>query len=203
MNSPVCFDVGANKGQTIQLLQRCYAKPVIHAFEPSSISYSSLVSQSFGSEVHLHQLALGEHNGIADFRNYKYSDLSSFLAVNPDKTENVFAEVELVSLESVSVNTLDQFCAGQNIKQIDLLKIDTQGFELPVLRGGMELLKKQKIGAILLELNFSALYEKQSDALEILLFLRDHGLRLVDYYEKERLRGKELSWTTALFIRYP
>lgn len=201
-NNPVCFDVGANQGQTIQLLQQCFASPVIHAFEPSSTTYSSLVSQSFGPQVHLHQMALGEHSGTAEFRNYKHSDLSSFLPVNPD-AENIFAEVELISLESVSVNTLDQFCAGQNIEQIDLLKIDTQGFELPVLRGGIELLRNKQIKTVLLELNFSMLYEKQSDPLDILHLLRDCGLRLVDYYEKERLRGKELSWVTALFTRYP
>ena len=107
--NPVCFDVGANEGQTIQLLQRCYARPVIHSFEPSSATCQSLTKQSFGDQVQVHQLALGEHTGAAVFRNYKHSELSSFLAMHPDKAENIFADEEMVSVESVQVETLDNF----------------------------------------------------------------------------------------------
>ena len=122
--------------------------------------------------------------------------------MNSNKDENLFAQEEVISIESVQVETLDRFCAAQGINQIDLLKIDTQGFELPVLRGGINLFRQAKIGAVLLELNFAPLYEGQSDPLAILHFLREHKMRLVDYYEKERATGRDMSWTTALFMRY-
>ena len=201
-NAPVCFDIGANKGQTIELLQSIYKKPVIHAFEPASTTFTALKNQSPGPDVHLYQLAFGEQAGVAEFRNYQQSELSSFLPMNPDKTENLFAEEAVVSIESVRVDTLDTFCATHQIDYIDLLKIDTQGFELPVLRGGMNLLSQGKVKAVLLELNFATLYEGQSDSLEILQLMRRHNMRLVDYYEKERASGRELSWTTALFIHH-
>ena len=199
-DNPVCFDVGANQGQTIQLLQSCYPRAVIHSFEPSSATYKILAGQPFGSLVKFHQIALGERVGVAKFRNYEHSDLSSFLAMNPDKVENIFAEEEMVLVESVRVDTLDHFCSVQGVERVDLLKIDTQGFELPVLRGGTDLFSKQRIGAVLLELNFAPLYEGQSDVLEILHLLRTHNMRLVDYYEKERVAGEEILWTTALFM---
>ncbi|MCY7359429.1 MAG: FkbM family methyltransferase [Rudanella sp.] len=198
-NNPVCFDIGANRGQTIQLLQHCFRAPVIHAFEPASTSFEALASQSFGSGVCLHQLALGEQVGVAEFHNYAHSELNSFLTIHSDKRENLFAEESVVSVESVRVDTLDNVCAAHKITQIDLFKIDTQGFELPVLRGAVSLFNQQKISAVLLELNFTTLYEGQSDPLEILQLLRSHNLRLVDFYEKERITGAELSWTTALF----
>jgi len=201
--SPVCFDIGANRGQTIELLQDCLNEPVIHSFEPASTTYAELTSKSFGPRVQLHQLALGDHVGVAEFRNYNVSELSSFLPMNPDKTENFFAGEEVVSVESVRVDTLDNFCSAQAIDRIDLLKIDTQGFELPVLHGAAELFKNGKIGAVLLELNFALLYEGQSDPLAILQLLRTYRMRLVDYYETERINGKEISWTTALFIHQP
>jgi FkbM family methyltransferase len=201
-NNPVCFDVGANRGQTIQLLQGCFSTPVIHAFEPATVCFNELSRQSFGARVNLHQLAFGDHDGVAEFRNYEHSELSSFLPLHLDKRENLFAEEEVVSVESVQVHTLDHFCATHNIDYIDLLKIDTQGFELPVLRGGVGLLRQQKIGAILLELNFATLYDGQSDPLDIMQLMRANGMRLVDYYERERITGFELSWTTALFMQY-
>ncbi|GAB4036834.1 FkbM family methyltransferase [Spirosoma gilvum] len=199
--NPLCFDVGANQGQTIQLLQQCFANPVIHAFEPASKTFNALTSQSFGPNVSLHQLAFGEQAGTAEFRNYEQSELSSFLAVNPDKSENIFFGEQVASVESVTVETLDSFCAAQGIAKIDLLKIDTQGFELPVLRGATRLLTEKRIGALLLELNFAPIYEGQSDPLVILNLLREHDMRLVDYYEKERMTGRELSWTSALFVQ--
>ncbi len=200
-DKPVCFDIGANLGQTIHQLQRCFPRPVIHSFEPASATYAALAKQSFGASVQVHQLAFGAEAGVAEFRNYEHSELNSFLPMNPDKAENFFADVDVVSTESVQVDTLDNFCRTKGIEKIDLLKIDTQGFELPILRGAAGLFDAQKIGAVLLELNFSTLYEGQSDALEILQFLRTRHLRLVDFYEKERVTGKELSWTTALFAR--
>ena len=200
--APLCFDIGANKGQTIELLQSLYKQPVIHAFEPASATFTALQNQAPGAGVSLHQLAFGEHVGMAEFRNYQQSELSSFLPMNPDKAENIFAEEAVVSIESVRVETLDNFCTTHHIDHIDLLKIDTQGFELPVLRGGAGLLGQGKVGAVLLELNFAALYEGQSDPLAILQLMRTHNMRLVDYYEKERASGKELSWTTALFMHH-
>ena len=40
--SPVVFDVGANRGQTIERLQRHFDRPVIHAFEPGRAAFAEL-----------------------------------------------------------------------------------------------------------------------------------------------------------------
>ncbi|MCY7352474.1 MAG: FkbM family methyltransferase [Cytophagaceae bacterium] len=129
----------------MRLLERCFPRPRIHAFEPASASFAALSGQAFGKHVQLHQLAMGETVGEAVFRNYGHSDLSSFLPMNPDRTENIFAEETLVSVETVQVDTPDHFCNIHSIPEIDLLKIDTQGFELAVLRGGAGLFKEQKL----------------------------------------------------------
>ncbi|MBC7568307.1 MAG: FkbM family methyltransferase [Spirosoma sp.] len=200
--NPLCFDVGANRGQTIKVLQDCFANPSIHAFEPSSATFAGLSKQSFGTggTVSLHQLAFGEAVGQQTFHNYGTSELSSLLPLNRNQSESIFADQTTVSEETVSVDTLDHFCAERDITHIDLLKIDTQGYELSVLRGGASLLGAGRVSAVLLELNFSPLYHGQSDPLAVLTFLRDHKLRLVDFYEKERMKNRELSWTTALFM---
>mmetsp|Transcript_6573 Transcript_6573/g.7957 ORF Transcript_6573/g.7957 Transcript_6573/m.7957 type:complete len:446 (-) Transcript_6573:26-1363(-) len=49
--------------------------------------------------------------------------------------------------------TLDQLVERENLKQIDLLKIDTEGHDVGVLTGGLESLKKGKIPVILFEYN--------------------------------------------------
>lgn len=200
-DSPLCFDIGANRGQTIRLLQSCYKRPTIHAFEPASATFTALMAESFSERVHRHHLAMGAEPGVAEFRNYQHAELSSLLPMNLDRRENIFAQEEVVSVEQVQVSTLSQFCQTHRIDQIDLLKIDTQGYELPVLQGGSALFQQKQIKAVLLELNFTGLYVGQSDPLDVMRFLRDNQLQLVDFYEKERIDGQEIRWTTALFVR--
>lgn len=197
----VCFDIGANEGQTITMFQANMPDPSVFSFEPSSSTFNALAKRSFGPKVKIYPFALGERVGEAKFLNYRQSVLSSLLPMNHDKKENIFAGEELVSTEIVRVDTIDNFCTVNNIPHIDLLKIDTQGFEWPVLLGSATMFAKKKIDAVLLELNFTTLYEGQSDPLEILSFLRSNSFKLIDFYEKERKTGREISWTTALFVR--
>ncbi len=56
---PLCLDVGANRGQTIELLQTLFPSPTIHAFEPSTAMFETLKSHAWGNRVTLHPIALG------------------------------------------------------------------------------------------------------------------------------------------------
>src|SRR4051794_5886490 len=60
--TPLCFDVGANEGQTIEFIQSAFRAPEIYAFEPSTRTFAELRSRKFGPQVQIHQIALGEQN---------------------------------------------------------------------------------------------------------------------------------------------
>ena len=68
---------------------------------------------------------------------------------------------------NVDVITLDDFCQKNKISNIDLLKIDTQGYEEFVLEGAQNLLKENKIKIIKLEMIFSDLYSKKHSFFDI------------------------------------
>jgi FkbM family methyltransferase len=53
----------------------------------------------------------------------------------------------------VNVTTLDQFAAHHGVDLIHLLKIDTEGHELEVLKGASNLLRERRIRAIQFEFN--------------------------------------------------
>jgi len=55
--------------------------------------------------------------------------------------------------------TLDNFCKNSSITHIDLLKIDVQGAEYKVLKGGINLLKNKKIKIVILEIIVVSNYE--------------------------------------------
>ena len=196
---PVCFDVGANEGQTIELLEKTFAEPKIYSFEPAKETFGRLKRQKFRSEVILKDLALGSANGRMTFNNYEDSCLSSFLELDGN-LENRFRGVQIKNREIVEVRTIDSVVEEYGIERIDLLKIDTQGYDLEVLRGGIEALQSGVIGSVLVELNFVKMYESQSDANAIIQFLTERNFPLVDYYEKFR-QSHALAWCLGLFTR--
>ena len=73
---------------------------------------------------------------------------------------------------------LDDFANENKIDNIDFLKIDTQGTEDKVLQGASELLKKQKIKVIQLELIFSEVYDNTLNFYDVEKLLIPNGYKL-------------------------
>jgi len=134
-----------------------------------------------------------------EFINYRQPCLSSFLPLDGNE-ENRFREVEEKKKEIVLIDTIDKFLAEKKIEHVDLLKVDTQGFDLDVILGAKSALCNQKVDYILIELNFVKMYQNQCKAEEVIKYLNENGLYLIDYYEKVRQKNV-LAWCTALFGR--
>jgi FkbM family methyltransferase len=198
-DAPLCLDVGANRGQTIDAFRRIFTAPVIHAFEPASEMFRMLEDRAFGPGVFLHHMALGREPGEREFTNYQSKYLSSFLPLERHP-QNRFRAVEVESKEIVRIGTVDAFLKEHGLTRVDLLKIDVQGFDLEVLLGASDALSTGVVQNVLVELNFVPMYEGQAQAPDIIEFLRSHGLFLTDHYEKKR-QGHTIAWSTALFSR--
>jgi len=80
-----------------------------------------------------------------------------------------------------------------------LLKSDTQGFDLEVLKGADRMLAEHRIRLIYLEIIFSKMYENLPRADKIYAFMADHGFELVSFYKTYFQNGRA-GWTDALFI---
>lgn len=143
--SPVLFDVGANNGQYLEMLLRVLKdkKPIIHSFEPDAKAYGKL-KLKFGhfENVFLNNFALGEKNHTSVLYVSKDGGVDSSLIKS---TENEFLEYQ------IEVKTLDDYCNDNNILKIDFLKIDTEGFEMSVLKGASKMIDKDAIKQLQLE----------------------------------------------------
>jgi FkbM family methyltransferase len=195
----VCLDVGANKGQSIQMFRRCLVDPVIYAFEPATESFQALESRYRSSNTFLYNVGVSDHCNGGSLIKYENACLSSFLELT-DSTENRFSGTPEFGREYVETITIDSFIEKQELSSIALLKSDTQGHELHVLRGARDSLQRGIIRNVLIELIFSPLYESQDNALEIMSVLDATGFRLVDLYEHERSEHVT-AWCTGLFTR--
>jgi len=122
------LDIGANIGVFAILQGKRLTQGRVYAFEPSPTTYARLrrnVSLNRLDNVETFPLALGDRNGRVRFIDKPIS-LNSY--VSTDAAQEGAVEVE--------AQTLDAFVATRGIDRIDLMKIDTEGHELPVLAGG-------------------------------------------------------------------
>lgn len=196
------FDVGANTGRAARHLRSLFPLSVIWSFEPTRESYEILRNEMSSSKNKVYNFALGSNDGTALLHKFHGSELNSLLA----KASNSDLFIDPVSireagLEDVFVKTIDSVAQENAILQISLLKIDTQGYELEVLKGAANLLSNKDIKAIFLEVNFISLYQDQPSFGEILDYLSKFGYGLIGLYDCNRNQNGCIKWCDALF--YP
>jgi hypothetical protein len=79
----------------------------------------------------------------------------------------------------VKVKTIDDYCKKKKIKKINLLKIDTQGFEDKVLEGAKQMLASNRIEIIELELILGFAYERTLSFFDIEKHLNKYKYKLI------------------------
>lgn len=195
---PVIFDVGANDGETIQEFLKAFPQARVVGFEPFKECYEKLRSQFKElSNVRIENCALGSERGTSRLNVFSGSNMNSLLPMDEhNPIRNSFASTGAVE---VQVETLDEFCAKNGYEQIDILKVDTQGFDLHVLNGASRLLASRQVRTILIEANFVLMYQGQPDFLELHRFLSERGYRLVDFYNQARHHGYT-AWCDACYV---
>jgi FkbM family methyltransferase len=196
------LDVGANVGQAARGFLEEFPQALIYSFEPFPEAYAAL-QRNVATEPRVRpiNLALGDKPGKALLGVQHGSDLNSFLSPAPAAQEYIDARAITPAGQcEVEVSTLDRFCDTERVARADLLKIDTQGFELNVLKGATAMLAKQVFRTITLEVNFVPLYEAQPSFNDLLQFLQPFRYRLVGLYELAHAPEGYLKWADAVFV---
>lgn len=149
----VIFDVGANDGRSISRLRKHIPDPEIYAFEPVSSIFGTLVQRTEHLDnVHCFQLALGAKSGQRKIYVNEIEAMSSF---HPEWADSVGPDwATATEEEAVKVATVDEVMADQGIDFIHLLKIDTEGHDLEVLKGAQAALASSRVAIIQVEIRF-------------------------------------------------
>ncbi len=143
------LDIGANIGLVSLWLSRLVGEQgQVHAFEPNP-RLQAMLSEMFAhnrlSNVRLHPVALGAQDGALELRIPKVNAGAASFVRNQDVSD---CEVIVAP-----IRTLSGIVAEQDIRQIRLIKIDVEGFEAEVFKGGLDVLERIRPEAILFELN--------------------------------------------------
>lgn len=131
------LDVGANCGQFSSELRSFY-KGEILSFEPVSLAFDKLQKAASGdSKWKCFKLALGSKEGMGSIRVAQGTELSSFLKPT-DFFKKYGDQAKKVREEQVSIRRLDDFLSEviPDLRRRRIfLKVDTQGFDLEVIKG--------------------------------------------------------------------
>lgn len=192
--SPIIFDVGANEGQTATQALRHYPHGEIHSFEPGDHAYQVLHNH-FGSHsrCHLNKVALGARAEVQTFREHSASDMSSLLQPGAENWAHVTREIPM------TLDTIDNYCETHGVSHIHILKTDTQGYDLQVLRGAEKMIVRGHVQLIFMEIIFNELYQNSARLDEIFAYLSAHGFSLVSFYQIYH-KGHRAAWTDGLFV---
>ncbi len=185
--NPMIFDVGANDGRSIKKFKKFFPESIIHAFEPDKEAFKILSENYNGDKyINLNFFGIGDKNEKQEFFSYRDTGKSSFnkIALNSkflkykSRVHKVTPENFLKDKYKCEIKTIENYCYEKNINKIDFLKIDTQGYEVNTLTGAENLLKKNNIDIIQLELIFSSIYNQITNIYDIEKQLIPHGYKL-------------------------
>jgi FkbM family methyltransferase len=149
---PTVVDVGANVGDYSSAVLETNKRARVFAFEPHPETYKRLSSRMSSLENFFAiNSACGSVPGNFTLYDHAGGSGTEHASLHRGVIERVHKGESIQHV--VDVTTLDKFAAEQGINIIHLLKIDTEGNELEVLKGAAGLLREGRIRAIQFEFN--------------------------------------------------
>lgn len=156
-----------------------YLKPIL---QNEKIKYFNLALDNSNSQKKFYLNKFFEPSGsslnttIRDDKKWKNTRKIFMQIFQPFKKIEDFSEI------SVQTQTLDNFCLEKKINNIDVLKIDTEGNELNVLKGAKKLLEQNKINIIYTEISETKkrFLEKEKSVID---FLNSYNFELKKKYQ--------------------
>lgn len=171
------LDVGANIGQYSMKLRKYGYSGKIISFEPQLKTFQQL---SENSKVYkdwtVYNYALGSENTEAEINISANTESSSILDIKEIHVDAAPSS-KYVGKENIIIKKLDSIYDELELRtQNVFLKIDTQGFEMEVLKGAENVL--DKIIGLQLEMSITEMYNNEPLYDEIISYLKNNGFKL-------------------------
>ena len=149
---PIFFDVGANRGNYAVALRAEFPAAEIFAFEPNPNTFALLSANVRSTGDHCCCLGLSDTERSQPIYTYDDALDSEHASLSKSIMSDIHHAKSIRSIE-IKLTTLDNFCNANNVDRINFLKIDAEGCELDILRGGQRMLKEGRIDIIQYEFN--------------------------------------------------
>ncbi len=153
------IDIGANEGQFLEKALELYPDKQIFCFEPLLVS-AKILNDKFGQidNVKIIENAIGDKNEERSINHCRFSPSSSILEME-NLHKEAFPYTDDSSPEKIIIKRLDDIFEIKKSCKKPFIKVDTQGYELYVINGGIEIFKRAPI--VMIEVSYKVLYRDQ------------------------------------------
>ncbi len=165
---------GAHEGLEFDTYKRIFGADIeTHWFEPDVRVFENLCARLQGQEkTYFYNFALGAKEETLTLWEEEATNGESSSLFHPKKIVEIYPTLKFKKGPDVPVKTLDSF----NIINSNVLVLDVQGYELEVLKGAQETMKR--IDHVFLEVSMEELYEGCPTIHDLNGFLGDYGFRM-------------------------
>jgi FkbM family methyltransferase len=197
------IDVVANEGQFAKMASSVFPDAQIYCFEPIPAAFQKLDlwAKTMNNKVKCFNLALGDsEEEIEMFHHTGHSPSSSILKTT-QTCESLYPFTKSQQPIKVKKTTLDNVVQKYAITLIPeiLIKLDVQGYEDRVIRGGTETFSKAR--ASILEVCLDELYENQATFQDISLLLNDLGFHYGGNLAQTYANDGHVIFIDAVFVK--
>ena len=189
----IIIDAGANIGSVASDFSYYFPQAKVLAFEPIISTFERLKKNcSIKKNILPIHLALGDSNYEIEIPLNTEDTINSILSAPQQH--------QISGYETIRVQTLDNYAEHNSIQNIDILKIDVEGYEFKVLEGAQRFISNS-IKAIVLEVG----YERSSNKVhfsDVETYMENHGFQCCGIYDLSKSRDKRrLYYSNNLYIR--
>lgn len=181
------LDIGANVGDVAVAALNSYKGSKVICFEPVQKTYDALKNRldPFGERVQLHKVALSNTAGAGEINITTFHGANS-IAPQAHFHKECNPHVQEVGKERIELVRLDDYCARFPCERIDVMKIDVEGHELDVLKGGIQFISS-RVDVIIIEVSLMRDQSWENQAIfEIFAILKSAGFRLLNVMDLHR-----------------
>lgn len=186
------IDVGGHYGETLITISEALQTNVsYHGFEPDPETFKVFEECALtvgkcknNMRMSINRAALGPIDGKEVFTKTKADAVSGILKPAKGLSERVpSGDHEIISQFDVDLITIDSYLGKHEIDKLHLLKVDAEGYDLEVLKGASESLKKEIIDVVVCETFFVSYRENQAFFWDIARFLQQYNYMFVNMYD--------------------
>ncbi len=196
-DDPFIIDCGSNHGDLTERFNRQYVRPKIVSFEANpDLAAEQQERFSAFTNIAVMNRAIGQDNRPIHFNIS--NDVNSSSLLIPSHLSRQYHGHKLDIAQTVQVNMVRLDDVIDQQQTVDLIKLDLEGYELEAFKGAESVLRRTRV--IVVEVQFSPLFQGAPLFSDIDRFLRDRGFRLLSLYDLYVHQDMQMTAGDALFL---
>ena len=185
----VLFDIGAHHGETVKFFLNKFNLKEIHCFEASPINFEilkkNLKNLDIKQNIYLNNIGAGEKKKSI-FLNQTQESSSSTINTFNQNSNYLKKKLKILNIKNldkyykkipIDVISIDEYVMDKKIENIDILKIDTEGYEYDIIKGIN--MSNKFIKFIYFEHHYDDMIVKNYKFGDIHNFLRNKGFKMI------------------------